>query len=141
VRITPFRIPNWESGPQNHPKAKVAVSVLAGTRRSIGGFPALRDASFSAISIFAFPSDTAGFFVSVDGSPQAWIKGPKLIVSTNIFFKKVRLPMGVDINESYSEMGLGEMIQVISWSQEYGKGIKRPTASPPLLATCKILCS
>lgn len=26
VRLTPVRLPNWESGPQNQPRAKVAVS-------------------------------------------------------------------------------------------------------------------
>jgi hypothetical protein len=26
VRITPGRLPNWESGPQNQPRAKVAVA-------------------------------------------------------------------------------------------------------------------
>jgi hypothetical protein len=29
--------PNWASEPQNHPKAKVAVSILAGAARSMGG--------------------------------------------------------------------------------------------------------
>jgi len=37
VRTTPARLPNWESGPQNHPNAKVAVSISAGMLLSIGG--------------------------------------------------------------------------------------------------------
>jgi hypothetical protein len=37
VRMTPLRLPNRESGPQNQPKAKVAVSVLAGADVSMGG--------------------------------------------------------------------------------------------------------
>ena len=37
VRTTPGRLPNWASGPQNQPRAKVAVSVSAGTAASIGG--------------------------------------------------------------------------------------------------------
>jgi len=30
-------LPNWESGPQNQPKAKVAVLVPSGTAASMGG--------------------------------------------------------------------------------------------------------
>ena len=30
-------IPNWASGPQNHPNANVAVCKFAGTVKSIGG--------------------------------------------------------------------------------------------------------
>jgi hypothetical protein len=37
VRTTPSILPNRESGPQNQPKAKVAVSVWAGAAASIGG--------------------------------------------------------------------------------------------------------
>jgi hypothetical protein len=37
VRSTPGRLPNWESGPQNHPKAKVAVSKVKGAAASMGG--------------------------------------------------------------------------------------------------------
>ena len=36
VRRTPWRLPNRESGPQNQPKAKVAVSVTPGREASIG---------------------------------------------------------------------------------------------------------
>jgi hypothetical protein len=39
VRRTPGRLPNRESGPQNQPKAKVAVSVTPGRDASIGGIP------------------------------------------------------------------------------------------------------
>jgi hypothetical protein len=35
--MTPGRLPNWESGPQNHPIARVAVFVSAGALRSMGG--------------------------------------------------------------------------------------------------------
>jgi TolB-like protein len=37
VRTTPGRLPNRESGPQNHPRAKVAVLVSFGALRSIDG--------------------------------------------------------------------------------------------------------
>jgi len=30
-------LPNWESGPQNHPRAKVAVCTVAGASRSMDG--------------------------------------------------------------------------------------------------------
>ena len=39
VRITPGRLPNRESGPQNQPSAKVAVSVFSGAARSMSGRP------------------------------------------------------------------------------------------------------
>ena len=35
--MTPLRLPNRESGPQNQPKANVAVSVTDGLLLSIGG--------------------------------------------------------------------------------------------------------
>jgi len=35
--MTPSRLPNRASGPQNQPIAKVAISVLAGLEVSIGG--------------------------------------------------------------------------------------------------------
>ena len=35
--MTPWRLPNRESGPQNQPKANVAVSVTDGLFVSIGG--------------------------------------------------------------------------------------------------------
>ncbi|MDW7673451.1 MAG: hypothetical protein SCK28_02825 [Bacillota bacterium] len=38
VRNTPGSSPNWASGPQNQPKAKVAVSILVGRFVSINGF-------------------------------------------------------------------------------------------------------
>jgi hypothetical protein len=38
VLTTPLTTPNLESGPQNHPRANVAVSVKIGIARSIGGF-------------------------------------------------------------------------------------------------------
>jgi hypothetical protein len=34
-------LPNRESGPQNQPRANVAVSVLVGTEASMGGIAAL----------------------------------------------------------------------------------------------------
>ena len=37
VRITPSILPNWESGPQNQPSAKVAVFTVDGVFVSIGG--------------------------------------------------------------------------------------------------------
>ena len=37
VRITPLTLPNWDSTPQNQPRANVAVSVLVGAEASIGG--------------------------------------------------------------------------------------------------------
>jgi hypothetical protein len=35
--MTPGMLPNWESGPQNQPRAKVAVSKVLGAAVSIGG--------------------------------------------------------------------------------------------------------
>ena len=35
--MTPSKLPNRESGPQNQPSAKVAVLVLAGDAASMGG--------------------------------------------------------------------------------------------------------
>jgi hypothetical protein len=40
VRTTPGRLPNRESGPQNQPRAKVAVSSSSGTPASMGGISA-----------------------------------------------------------------------------------------------------
>ena len=39
--MTPGILPNRESGPQNQPSAKVAVSVFKGGEASIGGIPIL----------------------------------------------------------------------------------------------------
>ena len=61
VRRTPGRLPNRESGPQNQPKAKVAVSVTPGRDRSIGGIAADRDAvPFPIVPVIAVPSDPVG---------------------------------------------------------------------------------
>jgi hypothetical protein len=54
--MTPGILPNRESGPQNQPKAKVAVSVLAGAAASIGGLMALGiELVFAIASVFSFP--------------------------------------------------------------------------------------
>jgi len=42
VRTTPSRLPNWESEPQNQPRANVAVSVCVGAAASIGGMVPFR---------------------------------------------------------------------------------------------------
>jgi hypothetical protein len=58
--MTPLMLPNRESGPQNQPKAKVAVSVIPGAVAPIGGIrcPA---ADFSFVSaIVALLSVVAG---------------------------------------------------------------------------------
>ena len=47
VRITPSILPNWESGPQNQPNAKVAVSVSVGAEVSCVGIVALGTELFS----------------------------------------------------------------------------------------------
>jgi len=51
--MTPSRLPNRESGPQNQPRAKVAVSIVGGTYVSIGGISALVVTlySFSALLV------------------------------------------------------------------------------------------
>jgi len=60
VRRTPARLPNRESGPQNQPKAKVAVSVTPGRDASIGGIAAARGAApFPILLVIAVPSDPA----------------------------------------------------------------------------------
>jgi len=61
VRRTPARLPNRESGPQNQPKAKVAVSVTPGREASIGGIAAGRGAvPPSVFLVIAVPSDPDG---------------------------------------------------------------------------------
>ena len=62
VRMTPPILPNRESGPQNQPKAKVAVSVLIGTEVSIGGTVALGVKLFSLSSLLLLlqPNRKAG---------------------------------------------------------------------------------
>lgn len=53
-----MRLPNRESGPQNQPRAKVAVSVTAGRDASIGGIAADRCAVPSPVFlVIAVPSD------------------------------------------------------------------------------------
>ena len=46
-------LPNRESGPQNQPKAKVAVSILAGMCLSMGGTLPFPPTGFSAIAAIA----------------------------------------------------------------------------------------
>ena len=61
VRRTPGRLPNRESGPQNQPKAKVAVSVAFGRDASIGGIAADRVAvPYDILPVMAVPSDPVG---------------------------------------------------------------------------------
>jgi hypothetical protein len=55
VRMTPLRLPNRESGPQNQPKAKVAVSILAGADASMGGIDRLRISPLFVRSTILFP--------------------------------------------------------------------------------------
>jgi hypothetical protein len=45
-------LPNRESGPQNQPNAKVAVSVLVGAAASMGGIAVRGTASVISVSIF-----------------------------------------------------------------------------------------
>jgi len=44
-------MPNWASGPQKQPRAKVAVSVLAGAEASIGGVAAVGDISPGVVGV------------------------------------------------------------------------------------------
>lgn len=61
VRRTPGRLPNRESGPQNQPKAKVAVSVTPGRFASIGGIAVVRgDVPFPVLLVIAVASDPVG---------------------------------------------------------------------------------
>lgn len=56
-----MRLPNRESGPQNQPKAKVAVSVALGRDASIGGIAADRVAvPYTILPVMAVPSDPDG---------------------------------------------------------------------------------
>lgn len=56
-----MRLPNRESGPQNQPKAKVAVSVAFGRDASIGGIAADRVAvPYDILPVMAVPSDPVG---------------------------------------------------------------------------------
>jgi len=47
-------LPNWESGPQNQPKAKVAVWILAGADLSMGGTNPLGFVFVAIMVIFSF---------------------------------------------------------------------------------------
>jgi hypothetical protein len=52
--MTPLILPNQESGPQNQPSANVAISVLAGAARSIGGLMPLGiEPIFAVASMFS----------------------------------------------------------------------------------------
>lgn len=51
MRITPGKLPNWESGPQNQPRAKVAVSDAPERRVSISGSAVLASVSSYCIDI------------------------------------------------------------------------------------------
>jgi hypothetical protein len=53
--MTPLRLPNRESAPQNQPKAKVAVSILAGVDASMGGIDRLRISLLFVRSTTLFP--------------------------------------------------------------------------------------
>jgi hypothetical protein len=59
VRMTPSILPNRESGPQNQPKAKVAVFISVGVEASILGIVALGTILFS-LSVLLQPSTKAG---------------------------------------------------------------------------------
>ena len=49
VRITPSRPPNWASGPQNHPRANVAVSIFGAGGAAIGLSARTREISIRLI--------------------------------------------------------------------------------------------
>ena len=52
IRMTPLILPNRESEPQNHPRAKVAVSVLSDADTSNGGFAGCTADIFLGVGIF-----------------------------------------------------------------------------------------
>lgn len=61
VRRTPGRLPNRESGPQNQPKAKVAVAFTPGRDASTGGIDPVRGAvPFPILLVIVVPSDPVG---------------------------------------------------------------------------------
>ena len=62
MRTTPSKLPNRESGPQNQPRAKVAVSVLIGAEVSTGGMAAFGVIllSLSVLRALSQPSRKAG---------------------------------------------------------------------------------
>ena len=93
--MIPSKLPNRESGPQNQPRANVAVSVLAGKAASMGGILVLGlefDCKFSMLLSFSS--------FGVDSEPalpksQALIKKPMFRIDTLSRFIKLRREMRV----------------------------------------------
>jgi hypothetical protein len=73
--MTPSILPNRESGPQNQPKAKVAVSVLTGLLASIDGID---------LGIITLPSLT--FAVLLQPDADATMETTNTRTTANIVF-------------------------------------------------------
>jgi hypothetical protein len=61
VLTTPSTTPNLESGPQNQPRANVAVSIKLGTAKSIGGVFILILSKSSVPLLIVYKIFLAGF--------------------------------------------------------------------------------
>jgi len=88
--MTPSKLPNRESGPQNQPRAKVAVSVLAGKRASMGGILVSGlefDCKFSML--FSFSGFAVGSGPAVP-KLQALIQRPMDRIDTHSRIMKLR---------------------------------------------------
>jgi hypothetical protein len=82
VRTTPGRLPNRESGPQNHPMAKVAVFVSVGAFASMGGMlDATSDVVSDAVSvgtIVAFPLVEINRIATIAIPPRITVSATRL---------------------------------------------------------------
>ena len=78
--MTPGRLPNRESGPQNQPRAKVAVCRFPGTSRSMGGMPGRSPHSGfeSRLSLFICLSP----FASAVSISPAYLQSAGLMIRT-----------------------------------------------------------
>jgi len=72
VLTTPGRLPNRESGPQNHPRANVALSVSAGAEASMGGISADRGTvRYSLLTAIAVPPSPEPKNTAMSSEPEA----------------------------------------------------------------------
>jgi hypothetical protein len=86
-------LPNWASGPQNQPRANVAVSVLVGAMVSMGGIG--RSIGFGPSSVT----------VAVSLPAKRW-------------GRNIRIPKGARVNISLFIAGLSPLsVMVVSGSQ------------------------
>ena len=76
--MIPSKLPNRESGPQNHPRANVAVSILAGKAASMGGIVVLGLELVFKFSMIVSSSGIEGGSGPALPKLQAWIHKPRV---------------------------------------------------------------